>query len=127
MAQPAGEDQFSGGFPILSRITSYQHSGGSAVETIRAGATYGQKLTAQATAKNPNAQRWGVSIDYYWKNFCMASDRKETSPMEHRVNKLLAQIGRTPTRNSSTYQKYMDRWRNFLTAIGGGSALNIRV
>jgi len=37
----------------------------------------------------------------------------------------MAQTGKTSSFGSSSYQKYMDTWRDFLTAIGG-SGLNIR-
>ena len=71
-------------------------------EAIRAGAAYGQKLTAQATAKNPNALRWGVSIDEYWKNFYKAPNFGETTPLERQVEKLMTQISKTSGRNIVT-------------------------
>jgi len=36
------------------------------------------------------------------------------------VNRLMIQLGKTPSLGSSTYQKFADSWRDFLTAIGGG-------
>ncbi len=46
--------------------------------------------------------------------------------LERQADKLLAQIGKTSNRNSSIYQKYVDIWQDFFTAVGG-SGLNIRV
>jgi hypothetical protein len=107
-------------------MNAYRQNGGNGAEAIRAGAAYGQKLTTQATAKNPNALRWGVVIDDYWKNFYKAPDFGETTPLDRQVEKLMAQIGKTSSRNSSTYQKYVDSWQSFLTALGEGNALNVR-
>lgn len=107
-------------------MNAYQQNGGNGAEAIRVGAAYGQKLTAQATAKNPNALRWGVSIDDYWKNFYKAPDFGETTPLERQVEKLMTQIGKTSSRNSSTYQKYMDSWQSFFAALGSGNSLNVR-
>lgn len=107
-------------------MSAYQQNGGNGAEAIRVGAAYGQKLTMQATAKNPNALRWGVSIDDYWKNFYSAPDFGETTPLERQVEKLMAQVGKTSSRNKSSYQKYMDSWQSFLAALGGRNSLNVR-
>ena len=106
-------------------MNAYRQNGGDVSGAIRAGVSAGQKLTAQATARNPHALRWGVSIESYWRDFYTAPDTKDVSPLEKNVNRLMAQTGKTSSFGSSSYQKYMDTWRDFLTAIGG-SGLNIR-
>ena len=106
-------------------LNAYRQNGGDGASAIRAGASYGQTVTAQAAARNPQALRWGVSMESYWKDFYTAPDTKDVSPLEKQVNRLMEQIGKTSSLGSSTYQKYADSWRDFLTAIGG-SGLNIR-
>ena len=106
-------------------LNAYRQNGGDGASAIRAGASYGQTVTAQAAARNPQALRWGVSMESYWKDFYTAPDTKDVSPLEKNVNRLMEQIGKTSSLGSSTYQKYADSWRDFLTAIGG-SGLNIR-
>ncbi len=106
-------------------LNAYRQNGGDGAGAIRAGASYGQTVTAQAAARNPQALRWGVSMDSYWKDFYTAPDTKDVSPLEKNVNRLMEQIGKTSSLGSSTYQKYADSWRDFLTDIGG-SRLNIK-
>lgn len=106
-------------------LNAYRRNGGDGAGAIRAGVSYGQTVTAQAAARNPQALRWGISMDSYWKDFYTAPDTKDVSPLEKQVNRLMEQIGKTSGLGSSTYQKYADSWRDFLTAIGG-SGLNIR-
>ena len=106
-------------------LNAYRQNGGDGAGAIRAGASYGQTVTAQAAARTPQALRWGVSMESYWKDFYTAPDTKDVSPLEKNVNRLMEQIGKTSSLGSSTYQKYADSWRDFLTAIGG-SGLNIR-
>lgn len=101
-------------------MNAYQQNGGDGAAAIRAGAAYGQTVTAQATVKNPNALRWGISIESYWKDFYTAPNDKETSPLTKQVNKLLEQTGQTSGLGYSTYQKYVNSWQDFLTSIGGG-------
>ena len=106
-------------------LNAFRQNGGDGAGAIRAGASYGQSITAQATARNPQALRWGISMESYWKNFYTAPDAKEVSPLEKSVNRLMEQIGKPSSLGSSTYQKYADSWRDFLAAIGGGG-LNIK-
>jgi hypothetical protein len=37
----------------------------------------------------------------------------------------MIQLGKTPSLGSSTYQKFADSWRDFLTGIGG-NRLNLK-
>ena len=106
-------------------LNAFRQNGGDGAGAIRAGASYGQSITAQATARNPQALRWGISMESYWKNFYTAPDAKEVSPLEKSVNRLMEQIGKPSSLGSSAYQKYADSWRDFLAAIGGGG-VNIR-
>ena len=106
-------------------LNAFRQNGGDGAGAIRAGASYGQSITAQATARNPQALRWGISMESYWKNFYTAPDAKEVSPLEKSVNRLMEQIGKPSSLGSSAYQKYADSWRDFLAAIGGGG-LNIK-
>ena len=120
---PVDRSVFQGIYQAV--MGAYRQNGGDAAEAIRAGAAYGQKVTAQASAKNPHTFRWGINIESYWKDFYTAPADKETTVLGKKINRLLVQIGQTPNQNKSTYQKYMDSWRDFLAAIGG-SGLNIR-
>lgn len=106
-------------------MNAYRQNGGDGAGAIRTGASYGRTVTAQATARNPQALRWGINIESYWKDFYTAPDTKEVSPLEKNVNRLMEQIGKHSSLGRSTYQKYADSWRDFLSAIGGGG-VNIR-
>ena len=99
---------------------AYKQNDADAAGAIRAGVSYGQSATAQAAAKNPNAMRWGISMEYYWKDFYTTPDASERSALDQQVDALLAQSGRTSNRGLSAYQKYMKDWQEFLTSIGGG-------
>ncbi len=105
-------------------MNAFRQNGGDGAGAIRAGVSAGEKLTAQATARNPKALRWGINIESYWKDFYTAPDTKDVSPLEKQINRLMKQTGKTSSLGKSTYQKYVDSWRDFLTSIGGGE-LNI--
>lgn len=107
-------------------MDAYKQNGGNGAEAIRTGASYGQKVTAQATAKNPNALRWGVVVDDYWKNFYKAPTVGEATRLERQVDKLMAQIGKPSNRNNSTYQKYVNNWSEFLASINGSGMMDVR-
>ncbi len=106
-------------------MNAYRQNGGDGAGAIRTGASYGQSVTVQATARNPNALRWGINIESYWEDFYTAPDAKDVSPLEKNVNRLMEQIGKTSGLGSSAYQRYADSWRDFLTAVGG-NGLSIR-
>lgn len=99
---------------------AYRQNGGDAAGAIRAGASYGQAAAARAAAKNPKALRWGVGMEHYWKNFYTAPGTGELSPLDKRVDALLAQIGQTSDRGVSAYQKYVNNWQGFLASLGLG-------
>ena len=101
-------------------MTAYEGNGGNGADAIRAGAAYGQVLTSQAHKQNPNVSRWGNSMDQYWKDFYSTPTTSEANPLEQKIEKLLAQIGQTPNRNVSTYQRYVNDWCSFVNSIGGG-------
>lgn len=100
-------------------MNAYQSNGGNGAEAIRAGVSYGQTATAQASKANPKVSRWGISMETYWKDFYTTPSAADSS-LDRQVDKLLAQIGQTSDRRYSTYQKYVNSWQNFLTSIGGG-------
>ena len=101
-------------------MNAYHENGGDGAGAIRAGAAYGQSVTVQATVKNPNALRWGISIESYWKDFYTDPDDKEISPLVKQMNRLLVQAGQTSDLGCSTYQKYINSWQDFLSSVGGG-------
>lgn len=101
-------------------MNTYRQNGGDGAGAIRAGAAYGQTVTAQATSQNPKALRWGINIESYWKDFYTTPADKEISPLAKQMNRLLIQSGQTSDLGCSTYQKYVNSWQNFLTSIGGG-------
>lgn len=101
-------------------MNAYRQNGGDGAGAIRAGVSYGQTATAQATAKNPTALRWGINIESYWKDFYTAPSDKEISPLAKQMNRLLVQSGQTSNLGCSTYQKFVNSWQDFLTSIGGG-------
>ena len=106
-------------------MNAYQQNGGNGVEAIRAGVSAGQKLTDQVAVKNPNALRWGINIESYWKDFYTDPDDKELSPLAKQMNRLLVQTGQTSDFGCSTYQKYANSWKDFLTSIGGGVDMRV--
>ena len=101
-------------------MNAYHENGGDGAGAIRAGVAYGQSITTQATVKNPNALRWGISIESYWKDFYTDPDDKEISPLVKQMNRLLVQAGQTSDLGCSTYQKYINSWQDFLSSVGGG-------
>lgn len=105
-------------------MNAYRQNGGDGAGAIRAGVSAGQKLTAQAAARNPQALRWGISQEHYWKEFYKTPVERRPSRLDTQINNLLIQAGQPPRPQRSTYQEYVNRWQDFLTAIGGG--VNIR-
>lgn len=105
-------------------LNAYRQNGGDGVGAIRAGASYGRTVTAQASVKNANALRWGVNIESYWKNFYTDPDDKELSSLAKRINKLLIQAGQSVDHGCSSYQQYVNSWQNFISSIG--EEVNIR-
>lgn len=99
---------------------AYRQNGGDAAEAIRAGASCGRTATAHAAAKNPHALRWGLGMEYYWKDFYKTPDAGEPSLLDKHVDALLAQSGRTSGRGLSSYQQYVKDWQEFLSSIGCG-------
>lgn len=95
-------------------MSAYRQNGGDAAKAIQAGASAGEKLTAQATARAPKAARWGVSMRSYWQEFYRAPE-EETTVLGLQIKYLTNQKAR-----SSTYQKYVNSWQDFLASIGGG-------
>ena len=105
-------------------MNAYRQNGGDGAGAIRAGVSAGQKLTAQAAARNPQALRWGISQEHYWKEFYKTPEERTPSRLDTQINNLLIQAGQPPRPQRSTYQEYVNRWQDFLTSIGGG--VNIR-
>ena len=105
-------------------MNAYRQNGGDGAGAIRAGVSAGQKLTAQAAARNPQALRWGISQEHYWKEFYKTPEERRPSRLDTQINNLLIQAGQPPRPQRSTYQEYVNRWQDFLTSIGGG--VNIR-
>ena len=105
-------------------MSAYRQNGGDAAKAIQAGASAGEKLTAQAAARAPEAARWGVSMKHYLQEFYKAPEERKPSRLDTQIHNLLIQAGQTPRSQCSTYQKYVNSWQDFLTSIGGG--VNIR-
>ncbi len=93
---------------------AYRQNGGDVAKAIQSGASAGEKLTAQATAKAPKAARWGVSMRSYWQEFYKAPEEQATV-LGLQIKYLTNQKAR-----SSAYQKYINSWQDFLKSIGGG-------
>ena len=100
-------------------MSAYRQNGGDAAKAIQAGASAGEKLTAQAAARAPKAARWGVSMKHYLQEFYKAPKEQEVTLLGLQIKYLTNQKPRT-----STYQKYVNSWQDFLSSIGGG--MNIR-
>ena len=100
-------------------MSAYRQNGGDAAKAIQAGASAGEKLTAQAAARAPKAARWGVSMKHYLQEFYKAPEEQAVTLLGLQIKYLTNQKPRT-----STYQKYVNSWQDFLTSIGGG--VNIR-
>ena len=105
-------------------MSAYRQNGGDAAKAIQAGASAGEKLTAQAAARAPKAARWGISMKHYLQEFYKAPEERKPSRLDTQIHNLLIQAGQTPRAQCSTYQKYVNSWQDFLTSIGGG--VNIR-
>lgn len=114
---PVDRSVFDG---IYRSVMSAFQENGDAAGAIRAGVTAGQGLTAQAAARAPKASRWGVSIDYYWKEFYKTPEPEETTRLGAQINRLLIESGQDLKPKCSTYQKYVNQWQDFLASIGGG-------
>ena len=100
---------------------AYKQSGGDVAGAIRAGASYGRTATAQAAARNPNALRWDIGMEYYWKDFYTAPDVSERTALDRQMDALFTPLGRTAGRSGcSAYQQYVNRWQEFLDSIGCG-------
>ena len=99
-------------------MSAYRQNGGDGAKAIQAGVSAGEKLTAQAAAqaaaKAPKAARWGVSMRSYLQEFYKAPE-EETTVLGLQIKYLTNQKPR-----SSAYQKYVNRWQDFLASIGGG-------
>lgn len=95
-------------------MSAYRQNGGDGAKAIQAGVSVGEKLTAQAAAKAPKAARWGVSMKHYWQEF-YKTPKEEITILGMQIKYLTNQKPQ-----SSTYQKYVNSWQNFLTSIGGG-------
>ena len=100
-------------------MSAYRQNGKDAAKAIQAGASAGEKLTAQAAARAPKAARWGVSMKHYLQEFYKAPEEQAVTLLGLQIKYLTNQKPRT-----STYQKYVNSWQDFLTSIGGG--VNIR-
>ena len=95
-------------------MSAYRQNGGDGAKAIQAGVSAGEKLTAQAAARAPKAARWGVSMRSYLQEFYKAPE-EETAVLGLQIKYLTNQKPR-----SSAYQKYVNRWQDFLASIGGG-------
>lgn len=98
-------------------LNEYYHNGGNGAEAIRAGVAKGEIVTAQAYTRNPSAARWGKSMEQYWRTFYTAPNLENQTPTERQIEQMLAKIGRSPRRNNSTYQNYINDWLYFLVCI----------
>jgi hypothetical protein len=102
-------------------LGAYQSSGGDAVAALRAGAAYGQTATAKAGTANPDVQRWGVSMQTFWENF-FTTPTFETGSAQWKAAQTLTQLGQTAKWTNSTYQNYVNDWRDFLVNLDGQGA-----
>ena len=98
-------------------LNAYHQNGGDGAEAIRAGVTHGKAATAKAYAKNPDAARWGKSMDQYWETFYTIPRLENQTASEQQIEQMLAMIGRSPRRSNSTHQNYINDWQDFLTSI----------
>lgn len=99
-------------------LNDYHHNGGNGAEAICAGVTKGKMATAQAYTRSPSAARWGKPMEQYWRTFYTAPSLENQTPTERQIEQMLAQIGRSPRRNNSTHQNYINDWLYFLVSIG---------
>lgn len=107
-------------------LSDYHQNGYDGAEAIRAGVTTGKAATTQAYIRNPEATRWGESMEQYWKTFYTVPNLGSQTPKEQQIEQMLAIIGRSPRRSNSTHQNYINDWQLFLVRIGGkaGSTAN---
>jgi hypothetical protein len=96
-------------------MSACRQNGGDAAKAIQAGASAGEKLTAQAASRAPKAARWGISMKHYLQEFYKAPEEQEVTLLGLQIKYLTNQKPRT-----STYQKYVNSWQDFLSSIGGG-------
>lgn len=97
-------------------LQAFQDNGGEAPQAIRAGVVHGQHITAQESEHNPGVSRWGKPMADFWHNFYITPEHGELSPLEQKVQQILAHVGQSRT-NNSTYQNYVNDWRGFLIVI----------
>lgn len=100
-------------------MNTYRQNGGDAAGAIRAGVIAGQTATRQATAKNPNALRWGISSEHYWKEFYTTPPKQKEHSSYIKLD-VYYPVGYVGRQANSTYQNYVNDWQRFLTSIGGG-------
>ena len=93
---------------------AYRQNGGDGAKAIQAGVSAAEKLTAQAAAGAPKAARWGVSMKHYLQEF-YKTPAEEITLLGMQIKYLTNQKPGT-----STYQKYVNSWQDFLTSTGGG-------
>nr|WP_325186346.1 hypothetical protein [uncultured Oscillibacter sp.] len=108
---PADSAVFRGIYDAV--MSAFHQNGGDAAKAIQAGASAGEKLTDQAAARVPKAARWGVSMRSYWQEFYKVPEER-TTVLGLQIRYLTNQKPR-----SSTYQKYVNSWQDFLASIGG--------
>ena len=101
-------------------MNAYRRSGGDGAEAIRAGVSYGQTATAQASKANPKVMRWGLSMENFWKDFYSTPEMREATALDRQVDKLLEQAGQSNSRGNSTYQNYVSGWHSFINSVLGG-------
>lgn len=94
-------------------MSAYRQNGGDGAKAIQAGVSAGEKLAAQAAAKLPKAARWGASMKFYLQEFYKTPEQ-EVSILGLRIKYLSVKP------MTSTYQKYVNRWQDFLASVGGG-------
>lgn len=99
-------------------LNEYHQNGGDGAEAIRAGVARGKIATAQAYSNNPESIRWGTPMEQYWQTFYDVPDPEKQSPSARQIERLLAQIGRSPQISSFPHQNYINDWQNFLVSIG---------
>lgn len=111
---PVDSTVFQGIYDAI--MSAYHQNNGDAAKAIQAGVSAGEKLTAQAAVRAPKAARWGISMKHYLQEFYNSPGEYETSLWNNQLFNLVD----TSKPRQSTYQKYVTRWQNFLTSIGGG-------
>lgn len=95
-------------------MSAHRQNGGDGAKAIQAGVSAAEKLTAQAAARAPKAARWGVSMKHYLQEF-YKTPTEEITLLGMQIKYLTNQKPGT-----STYQKYVNSWQDFLTSTGGG-------